>query len=37
MLAPMGVYLALQMTPGGVAAGWAIPMATDIAFAMVGL
>ena len=34
MLAPMGVYLALNMAPGGVAAGWAIPMATDIAFAM---
>ena len=34
MVAPMGVYLALQMAPGGVAAGWAIPMATDIAFAM---
>jgi len=34
MLAPMGVYLALNMAPGGIAAGWAIPMATDIAFAM---
>jgi len=34
MIAPMGVYLALNMAPGGIAAGWAIPMATDIAFAM---
>lgn len=34
MLAPMAVYLALQAAPGGVAAGWAVPMATDIAFAM---
>jgi NhaA family Na+:H+ antiporter len=34
MIAPMGVYLALNSLPGGIAAGWAIPMATDIAFAM---
>ena len=34
MIAPMGIYLALNMVNGGVTAGWAIPMATDIAFAM---
>ena len=34
MMAPMGVYLLANMAPGGVPAGWAIPMATDIAFAM---
>ena len=34
MIAPMGIYLACNMVNGGVTAGWAIPMATDIAFAM---
>ena len=34
MIAPMGIYLALNMVNGGITAGWAIPMATDIAFAM---
>ena len=34
MIFPMGVYLALNSVAGGVPAGWAIPMATDIAFAM---
>ena len=34
MIAPMGIYLLANMAPGGVPAGWAIPMATDIAFAM---
>jgi len=34
MVAPMAVCLALNMQPGGVASAWAVPMATDIAFAM---
>ena len=34
MVAPMGIYLALNSVTGGIPAGWAIPMATDIAFAM---
>jgi NhaA family Na+:H+ antiporter len=34
MLAPAGVYLALSGTMGGPEAGWPIPLATDIAFAL---
>jgi len=36
MIVPMGVYLGLNAAgrAGAVGAGWAIPMATDIAFAM---
>mmetsp|Transcript_10175 Transcript_10175/g.25009 ORF Transcript_10175/g.25009 Transcript_10175/m.25009 type:complete len:559 (+) Transcript_10175:136-1812(+) len=34
MIMPMLVYLAVNLFPGGTLQGWAIPMATDIAFAM---
>ena len=36
MVVPMGVYLAVQAKAGAAAvySGWAVPMATDIAFAM---
>ena len=33
ILFPMGIYVLINMRAGGVMAGWAIPMATDIAFA----
>lgn len=37
MLVPAGVYLALNVLPGGRPEGWPIPMATDIVFAMAAL
>lgn len=37
MAAPAAVYLALNMGPSGAIAGWPVPMATDIAFALAAL
>jgi NhaA family Na+:H+ antiporter len=34
MLVPAALYLAITRAGGGSAAGWAVPMATDIAFAL---
>ncbi|MET7403418.1 Na+/H+ antiporter NhaA [Dactylosporangium sp. NPDC005572] len=34
MVVPALVYLAINAAPGGAPAGWAVPMATDIAFAL---
>jgi len=34
MLVPIAIYVALNAGSGGAMSGWAIPMATDIAFAM---
>ncbi|MGW8989061.1 Na+/H+ antiporter NhaA [Streptomyces zhihengii] len=34
MLVPAGVYLCVASAGGGSASGWAVPMATDIAFAL---
>lgn len=34
MAVPAGVYLAVSLPRGGTADGWAVPMATDIAFAL---
>uniref|UniRef100_A0A7S0N6E7 Na+/H+ antiporter NhaA n=1 Tax=Pyramimonas obovata TaxID=1411642 RepID=A0A7S0N6E7_9CHLO len=33
MVFPMGIYCMINAAKGGIMAGWAIPMATDIAFA----
>jgi len=37
MIAPAGIYLALNMGAGGVPQGWPTPVATDIAFALAAL
>jgi NhaA family Na+:H+ antiporter len=37
MLIPAGVYLACNMGAGGAPAGWPVPVATDIAFALAAL
>ena len=37
MVVPTGVYLAFNAGAGGAPAGWPIPVATDIAFALAGL
>lgn len=37
MAAPAAVYLAFNTGPGGETAGWPVPMATDIAFALAAL
>merc|ERR1712176_1095429 len=34
MIVPIGIFVALNVGPGGQMAGWSIPMATDIAFAV---
>ncbi|WP_169977338.1 Na+/H+ antiporter NhaA [Tautonia rosea] len=34
MIIPAAIYALINMAPGGVARGWGVPMATDIAFAI---
>jgi NhaA family Na+:H+ antiporter len=37
MIAPAVIYLSLNAGPGGATQGWAVPVATDIAFALAAL